>query len=105
MSEKCIVASNLAKSFNGRKVVDNLSFSIKRGEVYGLLGHNGAGKSTTINIILGILKPDEGKTTILGLDVHDNRRKVFERVGVQLQQTEYQNNITVLDGVLFFVQK
>ncbi len=100
MSEKCIVASNLAKSFNGRKVVDNLSFSIKRGEVYGLLGHNGAGKSTTINIILGILKPDEGKTTILGLNVHDNRRKVFERVGVQLQQTEYQNNITVLDACI-----
>ena len=51
--ENCISIENLTKSFCGRKVVDSLSFDVKKGEVFALLGHNGAGKSTTIDLILG----------------------------------------------------
>lgn len=53
MSEQCIRVKNLSKSFSGRKVVDDLSFEVNKGEVYAILGHNGAGKSTTIDLILG----------------------------------------------------
>ena len=68
MSEQCIKVSNLTKSFSGRKVVNDLSFAVNKGEVFALLGHNGAGKSTTIDLILGLKRPDEGNATILGMD-------------------------------------
>ena len=95
MEEQNIRVRHLSKSFGNRKVVDDLSFSVKRGEGFALLGHNGAGKSTTIDLILGLKTQDEGDARILGMDAARNRKKVFERVGVQLQHTQYQNNITV----------
>ena len=91
----CIEAKELTKAFNGRTVVDGISFCVEKGEVFGLLGHNGAGKSTTIDLLLGMKKPDYGTGTIFGLDPTANRKEVFERVGVQLQSTNYQNNIRV----------
>ena len=100
MEEYCIQVKNLTKSFAGRKVVDNLSFQVKKGEVFALLGHNGAGKSTTIDLILGLKSPDEGSTHILGMNAAKERKKVFEKVGVQLQHTEYQNMITVEEACI-----
>ena len=60
MDEIYISAKNLSKSFGNRKVVDELSFEVRRGEVFALIGHNGAGKSTTIDMLLGLKKPDGG---------------------------------------------
>lgn len=91
----CIEVKDLTKSFNGRVVVDGITFRVEKGEVFGLLGHNGAGKSTTIDLLLGLKKPDRGTGTIFGLDPRTNRKAVFERVGVQLQSSNYQNNIRV----------
>ena len=91
----CIEVKNLTKSFNGRTVVDGITFRVEKGEVFGLLGHNGAGKSTTIDLLLGLKKPDYGTGTIFGLDPAANRKAVFKRVGVQLQSANYQNNIRV----------
>ncbi|MGN0735707.1 MAG: ABC transporter ATP-binding protein [Anaerovoracaceae bacterium] len=95
MSESIVNVCNISKSFGGRKVVDNLSLSVAPGEVFGLLGHNGAGKSTTIEMILGIKKPDEGSAHILGKDAASHRKEVFEKVGVQLQSSAYQAAIKV----------
>lgn len=100
MNEQCIQVNNLTKSFSGRKVINDLSFGVNKGEVFALLGHNGAGKSTTIDLILGLKSPDEGNTTILGMDAAKHRKKVFERVGVQLQHTEYQNMMTVEEACI-----
>ena len=90
MSEKIVTVSNVSKSFGGRKVVDNLSLSVASGEVFGLLGHNGAGKSTTIEMILGIKKPDEGSAHILGKDAAAHRKEIFEEVGGQRQSAAYE---------------
>lgn len=92
---KCIQVSGLTKAFQGRKAVDNLSFSVERGQAFGLLGHNGAGKSTTIELILGLKKPDSGRAAILGKEAAKHRQEVFERVGVQLQASNYQAAIRV----------
>ena len=100
MNEQCIQVKNLTKSFSGRKVINDLSFEVYKGEVFALLGHNGAGKSTTIDLILGLKSPDEGNATILGMDAVKHRKKVFEKVGVQLQHTEYQNMMTVEEACI-----
>ena len=100
MNEQCIQVKNLTKSFSGRKVINDLSFEVYKGEVFALLGHNGAGKSTTIDLILGLKSPDEGNATILGMDAVKHRKKIFEKVGVQLQHTEYQNMITVEEACM-----
>ena len=95
MNEPAVSVRNLTKSFSGRRVVEALSFDVQKGEVFALLGHNGAGKSTTIDLILGLKAPDGGSAKVLGMDAAKNRKQVFERVGVQLQNTQYQPNITV----------
>ena len=100
MNEQCIQVNNLTKSFSGRKVINDLSFEVNKGEVFALIGHNGAGKSTTIDLILGLKCPDEGNATILGMDAAKHRKKVFEKVGVQLQHTEYQNMMTVEEACI-----
>ena len=100
MNEPSVSVRNLTKSFGNRKVVDDLSFDVQKGEVFALLGHNGAGKSTTIDLILGLKTPDGGSAKILGMDAAQNRKQVFERVGVQLQHTQYQTNITVEEACI-----
>lgn len=100
MNEQCIQVNNLTKSFSGRKVINDLSFEVYKGEVFALLGHNGAGKSTTIDLILGLKSLDEGNATILGMDAVKHRKKIFEKVGVQLQHTEYQNMMTVEEACM-----
>ena len=100
MNEPSVSVRNLTKSFAKRTVVDDLSFDVRKGEVFALLGHNGAGKSTTIDLILGLKIPDGGTAKILGMDAAKNRKQVFERVGVQLQHTQYQPSITVEEACI-----
>ena len=100
MNEPSVSVRNLTKSFANRVVVDDLSFDVRKGEVFALLGHNGAGKSTTIDLILGLKAPEAGSARILGMDAAKNRKQVFERVGVQLQNTQYQPNITVEEACI-----
>lgn len=93
--EETIQVRGLSKSYDARTVIENLNFSITAGEVYGLLGANGAGKSTTIECILGTRKADSGSVRILGLDPRKNRKELFEQVGVQFQETNYPDKIKV----------
>lgn len=93
--EITINVSNLSKSYAGVKVIEGVNFSVRRGEVFGLLGANGAGKSTTIECILGTRKHDEGDATVLGMNPQIERKKLYERVGVQFQEANYQDKITV----------
>lgn len=96
----CMEVKGLTKSFAGRKVVDNLSFAVRRGEVFGLLGHNGAGKSTTIELMLGLKLADAGSVTVFGKNPAKNRKQTFERVGVQLQASNYQTGIRVAEACM-----
>ena len=100
MNEPAVSVRNLTKSFSGRRVVDDLSFDVQKGEAFAMLGHNGAGKSTTIDLILGLKAPERGSAKILGMDAAKNRKQVFERVGVQLQNIRYQPNITVEEACI-----
>lgn len=93
--ETTIQISGLSKSYAGNKVIENLSLLVAADEVYGLLGANGAGKSTTIECILGTREADSGTVRILGLNPWENRKQLFEQVGVQFQETNYPDKIKV----------
>ena len=93
--ETTIEVKELCKSYAQVKAIENINISICRGEVFGLLGANGAGKSTTIECILGTKKQDSGTVSILGMNPQKDRKKLFERVGVQFQEANYQDKIRV----------
>lgn len=95
--ETTVEVKNLCKSYDRIKAVENINISIYRGEVFGLLGANGAGKSTTIECILGTKKQDSGTISILGMNPQKERKKLFERVGVQFQEANYQDKIKVAE--------
>ena len=76
---------NLHKSFKDVKAVDDISFCVKEGELFAFLGVNGAGKSTTINIISGILQKDSGKALICGEDLDKNIDKIKSNIGIVFQ--------------------
>ncbi len=93
--ETTIKVEKLSKAYNGIPAVCDLSLSVKRGEVFGLIGANGAGKSTSVECILGTKTVDSGSVSILGMNPITERKKLFERVGVQFQESNYQDKITV----------
>lgn len=93
--EEIIMVKNLSKSYGQLKAVNDLSFSVDKGAVFGLLGANGAGKSTAIECMLGTKPMDSGTVSISGLNPKTNRKTLFEKVGVQFQEANYQENIRV----------
>lgn len=93
--QEVIKVDRLEKSYGSLKALDGLSLSVKRGTAFGLLGANGAGKSTAIECILGTRRADSGRVELLGMDPVKDRKKMYEKVGVQFQETSYQDGITV----------
>ncbi len=93
--QEVIRVEQLTKYYGKLLAVDNINLSVKKGEAFGLLGANGAGKSTIIECILGTKKADKGQISVLGMNPLTHRKKLFERVGVQFQEANYQEQITV----------
>lgn len=93
--ETIIQVRGLTKAYGQLPAVDHVSLSVKAGTVFGLLGANGAGKSTTIECILGTKKADSGEISILSLNPQKDRRRLFQKVGVQFQECDYQPEIKV----------
>lgn len=90
-----IFVDGLTKKYGDYTAVDRLSFQVRKGEVFGLLGANGAGKSTTIECILGTKSFDGGTVTIFGSEPKKDRKNLFQKIGVQFQQCDYQPEIRV----------
>jgi len=90
-----IRVEHLSKMYNGIPAVKDLNLSIGYGKVFGLLGANGAGKSTSVECILGTKAMDDGKVSILEMNPCKNRKELFQKVGVQFQEANYQNEIRV----------
>ncbi|MDO5292944.1 MAG: ABC transporter ATP-binding protein [bacterium] len=90
-----IKVNRLTKCYEGYQAVDHLTLTVNKGTVFGLLGANGAGKSTSIECMLGIKKAEEGEVSILGMDPKRDRTRLFQKVGVQFQEANYQTEIRV----------
>ena len=100
--ELAVRCQNLQKRYGDVVAVDGLSFEVRRGECYGLLGPNGAGKTTTIEILEGLLAPDGGDVEVLGRRWKTDEQELRPRLGVQLQETQFTDKLTVEETIRLF---
>ena len=100
--DKVISVESLNKRFGDLAAVDDISFSVRRGEVFGILGPNGAGKTTTLECIEGLQEPSSGRISVLGTEVARDPDTVKERIGVQLQASAYFDYLTLTEILELF---
>jgi len=96
-----IDVAGLSKSFGGREVVHDLSMQVKRGTIYGFLGPNGSGKTTTIRMLCGLLTPDAGEGTCLGYDIRRDADKIKRQVGYMTQRFSLYQDLSVRENLEF----
>src|ERR1700733_42332 len=90
-----LTVEGLNVDYGNFHAVQNVSFSVRKGEIFGLLGPNGAGKTSTLSAVEGLLKPQSGNITVAGYNVKDNPLLARANLGVQLQSTNFQPELTV----------
>jgi ABC-2 type transport system ATP-binding protein len=94
-----ISARNLTRRFGNFTAVDHITFDVAAGEVFGFLGANGAGKTTAMKILIGLLEPTEGQATVAGFDVRHERRSIRRNIGYMSQKFSLYNDLTVLENI------
>ncbi|MDQ1240386.1 MAG: drug efflux transport system ATP-binding protein, partial [Thermodesulfobacteriota bacterium] len=97
-----VSTQNLSKHFDRVQAVSNLNFSVQRGELFGLVGPDGAGKTTTIRILAGILEPTSGDAWIDGISVRDQPEKLKEHIAYMPQRFGLYQDLTVIENLLFY---
>jgi ABC-2 type transport system ATP-binding protein len=102
--ETVIDVHGLTKSFNGRAVVRDLSMQVKRGTIFGFLGPNGSGKTTTIRMLCGLLTPDQGNGTCLGYDIRTETLKIKVNVGYMTQRFSLYEDLSVRENLEFIAR-
>ncbi len=100
-SDIAIDVRGLTKSFGGRAVVKNLSMRVRRGQIYGFLGPNGSGKTTTIRMLCGLLTPDSGEGTCLGYNILTESRKIKRHVGYMTQRFSLYQDLSIRENLEF----
>jgi ABC-2 type transport system ATP-binding protein len=104
MFEKRIVAQKLTKTFGDTKAVNNLSLQVRAGEIYGLVGPDGAGKTTTMRLLCGALLPDSGNVTVSGYSIRTDPDLAREQIGYLSQRFSLYEELTVLENIRFFAE-
>ena len=97
-----IQVKHLTKDFKEVKAVDDLSFTVEAGQVYGFLGQNGAGKSTTIRLLLTLIKPTSGEIEIFGMNLQHHRKEILRQVGAIIERPDLYKYLTALENLRIF---
>lgn len=97
-----VTAVDLTKRFGDFTAVNEVTFQVRRGEIFGFLGPNGSGKTTTIRMALGLMKPTSGTVEVLGMKVDGSTRKILPRIGYMSQRFSLYNDLTVLQNLNFY---
>jgi ABC-type multidrug transport system ATPase subunit len=95
---------HLSKKYNGINAVDDLSFSVNKGDVYGFLGQNGAGKSTTIRMMLTLIEPSAGEINIFGLSLSKNRNEILSKIGAVVERPDLYKYLTAYENLKLFAK-
>ena len=102
MSDELLIdVSGLSKSFNGKRAVNGLSLQVRRGEIFGFLGPNGSGKTTSIRMLCGLLTPDSGSGTCLDFDVLTQSREIKKQVGYMTQRFSFYEDLSIRENLDF----
>lgn len=104
MNNLCIDVKNLNKHFGEHHVVKDLSLQVAKGEIYGFLGPNGSGKTTSIRMMCGLITPDSGEGTCLGMDIFTQREKIKKKIGYMTQYFSMWGNLTIRENLLFIAR-
>lgn len=99
---KIISVSNLTKTFGDFTAVNNISFEVAKGEIFGFLGANGAGKTTAIKMLIGISKPSSGEATVAGFDIAKQSEMVKKNIGYMSQKFSLYDDMTIKENITFF---
>ena len=102
MQEQVIITEGLTKRFGDFTAVDKITFSVEKGEIFGFLGANGAGKTTAMRMLCGLSKPTSGKASVAGFDVYRQTEKIKENIGYMSQKFSLYDDLTVLENIKFF---
>ena len=102
MNDYSIQVSSLTKRFGGFVAVDDVSFSVKKGEIFGFLGANGAGKTTTIKMLCGLLQSTSGTATVAGFDINSQSDEVKRSIGYMSQKFSLYEDLSVAENITFF---
>jgi ABC-2 type transport system ATP-binding protein len=102
--EPVIDVKGLTKSFGGRKVVDDFAICVQRGQIYGFLGPNGSGKTTTIRMLCGLLTPDSGEGQCLGFDIRKNALDIKRQVGYMTQKFSLYEDLSISENLDFIAR-
>jgi len=102
MSDAIIETHSLSRRFGSLVAVQDVSLSVKRGEIFGVLGPNGAGKSTTIRMLCGILDPSGGSGTVVGCDIATQSERIKERIGYMTQRFSLYEDLSVIENLTFY---
>lgn len=100
--ENIIIVKDLVKKFGSFVANDHLSFQVRRGEIFGFLGANGAGKTTAIKILCGLWYPTSGEVRVAGYDIYKEREKVKQNIGYMSQRFSLYDDLTVYENIRFF---
>jgi ABC-type multidrug transport system ATPase subunit len=99
-----VTVSHLTKKFRTHLAVDDLSFSVNEGDVYGFLGQNGAGKSTTIRMLLTLVSPTKGHIELFGLDLKKERKKILSQVGAVIEKPDLYKYLSAFENLSLFAR-
>lgn len=102
MSEAVIQARDLTKKFGDFTAVDRISFGVSRGEIFGFLGANGAGKTTAIKMLTGLLNPTEGEGLVAGHDIYSESESIKKKIGYMSQRFSLYDDLTVKENIRFY---
>ena len=102
MSQGIVQVENLNLAYKGLRAVQNVSFQIKSGEILAIIGQNGSGKTSTVECIEGLRKPDSGLAQVFGKDPWLHRSEIYKEMGIQLQEVEYPSKIRVEEQCRLF---